>query len=118
MTQFESTTAEIKKSGLQVAFVAAQTRGGVFDPERYFREHSMPYPFLLDEDRAVTKAYGVYQWVGFDGVNIAHPATFVIDARGIVRYIYIGDSQWDRAPIASVLGALRNLQAGPRRARA
>jgi peroxiredoxin len=113
MAQFESNTAEIKNSGLQVAFVAAQTRGGVFDPEKYFREHSISYPFLLDEDRSITKAYGVYQWVGFDGINIAHPATFLIDEKGIARYIHVGDTQWERAPLEDVLNAAAN----PRRTR-
>ena len=115
MAQFESNTAEIKQAGLQAVFIAAQTHGGVLDPEKYFREHSISYPFLLDEDRSVTKAYGVYQWMGFDGINIAHPATFLIDEKGITRYIHVGDTQWERAPLEDVLKAATDLRRTRRR---
>jgi peroxiredoxin len=116
MAQFESNTAEIRQAKLQVVFIAAQSRGGVFAPEKYFQEHAISYPFLLDEDRSVTKAYGVYQWVGFDGVNIAHPATFLIDEKGITRYIHVGDTQWERAPLEEVLSVAEDLRRTRRRA--
>ena len=61
----------------------------------------------LDEDRAVTKAYGLYHRLGVDAINIAHPATLVVDGNGTVRYIYRGDSQSDRAPLEKVLEAVK-----------
>ena len=64
----------------------------------------MSFPFLLDEDRAVTKAYGLYHRLGKDAINIAHPATLVIDSGGTVRYIYRGENQTDRAPLEKVFG--------------
>jgi peroxiredoxin len=64
---------------------------------------------LLDEDRAVTKAYGLHHALGTDAINIAHPATLVIDRGGIVRYIYRGSNQLDRAPLDEVLGALHGV---------
>jgi hypothetical protein len=42
-----------------------------------------------------------------DAINIAHPATLVIDGGGTVRYIYRGDGQTDRAPMEKVLEAVR-----------
>ena len=69
----------------------------------------MPFPFLLDEDRSVTKAYGLYHRFGKDAINIAHPATLVIDSAGTVRYIYRGDDQTDRAPIEKVFEAARKI---------
>jgi hypothetical protein len=45
--------------------------------------------------------------------EIAHPATLVIcrddDRKGVVRYIYRGDNQLDRAPLDEVLRALQQI---------
>ena len=57
----------------------------------------------------MTKAYGLYHRLGMDAINIAHPATLVIDRDRKVEYIYRGDSQTDRAPFDEVLEAVRKL---------
>jgi peroxiredoxin len=44
-----------------------------------------------------------------DAINIAHPATLVIDSGGTVRYIYRGKNQLDRAPMEQVTEAVRKL---------
>jgi peroxiredoxin len=105
MAQFESRKADIEAAGAQVAFLAAEKRDGLWKPERFFAKHPMSFPFLLDEDRAVTKAYGLHHAFGKDAVNIAHPATLVIDRGGVIRYLYRGDNQNDRAPLDEVLKA-------------
>lgn len=92
-----------------LVYVAAQKRHGIWKPEEYLREHPTAFPFLLDEDRAVTKAYGLYHALGHDAIRIAHPATLVLDRSGVVRYIYRGENQVDRAPVEEVLAALRAL---------
>jgi peroxiredoxin len=109
MTQFESRRTEIEATGAQLAFLAAEKRDGVWRPGRFLEKHPIASVFLLDEDRAVTKAYGLHHALGTDAINIAHPATFVIDRGGLVRYIYRGDNQLDRASIDDVLGALLRL---------
>jgi peroxiredoxin len=48
--------------------------------------------------------------MGVDAINIAHPATLIIDRGGTVRYIYRGDNQHDRAPVDDVLKALSQLR--------
>jgi len=65
------------------------------------------FPFLLDESRQITKVYGLYHRIGMDALNIAHPATLVIDRERVVRYIYRGENQHDRAPLDQVLAAAR-----------
>ena len=37
-----------------------------FKPEEFLANNPAPFPFLLDEDRRVTKAYGVYHRLGLD----------------------------------------------------
>ena len=109
MAQFEPLKAELENLAVQVLFVAAEKREGMFKPEKFLEKHPVAFPFLLDEDRSVTKAYGLYHRLGKDAINIAHPATLVIDSGGTVRYIYRGDDQSDRAPIEKVLEAVRKL---------
>jgi len=105
MAQFEPQKEEILRHG-SLVFIAAEKRGGLFKPEKYFEKNPISFPFLLDEDRAVTKAYGVYKAMGIDSINIARPATLVLDASAHIRYLYVGSSQTDRAPIDQVLHAL------------
>ncbi len=107
MAQFESLKSGIEAAGAQGAFIAAEKRDGVWKPGTFLAKHPVSWPFLLDEDRVVTKAYGLHHAVGTDALDIAHPATLVIDQGGVVRYIYRGDNQHDRAPMVEVLAAVR-----------
>lgn len=111
MAQFEPLQSELERTGTKVVFIAAEKRDGMFKPVKFLEKHPVAFPFLLDEDRAVTKAYGLYHRFGKDAINIAHPATLIIDRNGTVRYIYRGDSQTDRAPIEQVTEAVRKLKA-------
>ena len=96
----------MEAAGAQLAFIAAEKRNGAWNPGKFLEKHPISFPFLLDEDRAVTKAYGLHHAFGADALNIAHPATLVIDHAGVVRCIYRGDNQNDRAPLDDVLRAL------------
>jgi peroxiredoxin len=109
MTQFESRRPEIEAAGAQLVFIAAEKRDGVWKPAKFLEKHPIASVFLLDEDRIVTKAYGLHHALGKDAVNIAHPATLAIDRSGLLRYIYRGDNQLDRAPLDDVLAALVGL---------
>ena len=97
-----------------MAFVAAEKRDGVWNPGKFLAKHPIASVFLLDEDRAVTKAYGLHHALGTDALNIAHPATLIIcrdnGSGGSVRYIYRGDNQLDRAPLDEVLKALKEIR--------
>jgi len=107
MAQFESRKQEIAAAGTRLAFIAAEKRDGVWKPGKFLEKHPISFPFLLDEDRAVTKAYGLHHAFGHDALNVAHPATLVTDRGTVVRYLYRGDSQHDRAPMEEVLEAAR-----------
>jgi len=98
---------EIEAAGASLAYIAAQKRGGMFSPEEYLKAHPVSFPYLLDEDRAVTKKYGVYMPVGVDGFNIARMASFVIDARGGVRWIHVAPSQFHPAAVEELLQQAR-----------
>ena len=109
MAQVEPHKEEIGKLGASLAYIAAEKRDGVSKPAKYLSEHPVSFPFLLDEDRSVTKSYGLYHALGHDAFRVAHPATLIVDRTGTVRYIYRGDNQSDRAPVDEVFDALRKL---------
>ena len=66
---------------------------------RYIEETGLPFNILLDEDREVSKAYGVWHRIGVDAWNIARPAVFLIDPSRAVRYSFVADRQ-DEFPAA------------------
>ncbi len=114
MTQFESRRPEIEAAGAQLAFISAEKRDGVWKPGKFLEKHPISSVFLLDEDRAVTKTYGLHHALATDALNIAHPATLVIcrdhDSGGSVHYIYRGDNQVDRAPLDQVLKSVKEIR--------
>ena len=81
----------------------------MFKPSKFLEKNPVSFPFLLDEDRVVTKKYGLYRLIGMDALNIAHPASLVIDRGRTIQYIYRGDNQHDRAPLSDVLVAVKKL---------
>lgn len=109
MAQFEPRKQEIQQFGAQLVFVAAEKREGVWKPVEFLKKHPVGFPFLLDEDRSVAKAYGLYHRLGMDAINIAHPATIVVDRGGTVRFIYRGQGQADRIAVDAVLAVVRKL---------
>lgn len=109
MARVESIKDEIAQARVELAFIAAEKRDGVFKPSKFLEKNPVSFPFLLDEDRVVTKNYGLYHLIGMDALNIAHPATLVIDRDRTIRYIYRGDNQHDRAPLPDVLAAIKKL---------
>jgi len=104
MAQLEPHKDEIEGAG-SLLYIAAEKRGGLFKPEKYFAEHRISFPFLLDENRSVTKAYGIYHRLGRDAINIARPASFIVDRKGILRFVYVSSDQKDRADVNSMLRA-------------
>jgi peroxiredoxin len=104
MAQFEPQKQSL---GAGLAYLAAEKRDGVWSPGKFLEKHPISFPFLLDEDRAVTKAYGLHHALGVDALNIAHPATLVIDPTGVIGYIYRGANQHDRAPLDEVIRAVK-----------
>jgi peroxiredoxin len=111
MVELEKLRNQPWMEGGQLVCIAAEKREGMWEPAKFLQLNPLSYPFLLDEDRAVIKAYGLYHRVGIDAWNIAHPATLVLDRSARVRYIYKGSSQSDRAPMEEVMKALRKVSA-------
>jgi len=110
MAQLEPLAREVENAKAQVVYIAAEKRDGFFKPVKYLAKNPVSFPFLLDEDRSVTKAYGLYHRVGLDAIHIAHPATLVIDRAGTVCYLYRGSTQFDWAPLEQIMEAVKQLK--------
>ncbi len=109
MAQLELLKNEVAQAGAELVYIAAEKTAGVWKPAKFLQSHPVSYPFLLDEDRSVTKAYGLCHRISLDALNIAHPATIVIDRDRKVAYIYRGDSQTDRAPFEQALESVKKI---------
>ena len=65
----------------------------------------LPFPILCDEDRAVIKRYGVWHPIGIDAINMARPASFLIDGlTRAIRFMFVGSTQFERADLETILG--------------
>lgn len=70
--------------------------------ERFAGE--LDFPMLEDKNHKVIDRYGI---LNPDGKGWPHPATYVIDQRGIVRWKFIETDYKKRATNAQILAALR-----------
>ncbi len=109
MAQLESRAAAIAEARAQLVYIAAEKRQGLFRPDKYLATHPISFPFLLDEDRSVSRRYGVYQRLGHDAINIARPATLVVDREGFLQFAYVSENQRDRTRIEEVIALAARL---------
>ena len=61
--------------------------------KRYVEERGLPFFVLVDEERVVTKQYGVWNRLSYDAWNMAKPAVFLIEQSGKIRAIFVGETQ-------------------------
>ena len=73
-------------------FVVVGVHSPEFDSERdienvkrYVREHGITYPVAIDNDFATWKSYNNRYW----------PAMYLIDKQGIIRYVHIGEGEYE-----------------------
>lgn len=72
------------------------------------------FPFLTDPGHQVIDRYGLFNPDDPRGRQIAHPATFVIDKEGVVRWRFIEVDYRMRPSNDDILEALEEVEAGAR----
>lgn len=82
--------------------MACQSRAAV---DAFAAGERLPFPIVADEDRSIARLWGVYVALNLESIHIARPATFAVDAKGIVRYARVSRSQFSRASLDDVLAA-------------
>jgi peroxiredoxin len=60
-------------AGVKLLGVVAQKRTRL---KAWLDRNPLPFPMLADEERAVSRAYGVYVAINFESFRIARPSTF------------------------------------------
>ena len=108
MAQVESSLAQLDRLGASVVFIAAQKREGLFRGKQHVESHQYPFPILFDEDRSVTKTYGVHHMLGVDAVNIARRSTFLVDREGRIQWIAVSPSQFVAPGVPEMLQAIES----------
>jgi len=80
--------------------------------ERVTKESGAPpgFPLLADVDHRVIDRYGLLNPELFRGRTVPHPAVFVIDRSGRVRWKFANTNARIRAENADILEALRQLE--------
>jgi peroxiredoxin len=74
--------------------------------KRHIEDTGLPFDILIDDTRAVMKAYGVWHRVGVDAWNIARPALFIIDRDATIRYAFVADWQTEFPEHATIVDEL------------
>jgi peroxiredoxin Q/BCP len=82
--EFRDNHAQFQKAGAEVVGVSSDSVGS---HERFAKHHGLPFTLLSDAGGHVRALYGVKSTFGLFPGRV----TFVIDRRGVVRYVF--DSQ-------------------------
>jgi peroxiredoxin len=75
----------------------------------YIEETGLPFNILVDQSRAVLKAYGVWHAVGIYAWNIARPALFLIDRSGAIHYSFVADRQDEFPEHEEIMDAIESM---------
>ena len=97
----------LKEKGIQVLGIAGQNLKGI---QSYVDKEGIKIPILSDETREVIKQYEVFVPIKWDSFRIAIPSTYVLDENHVIRYSYIGDSQFDRPALDEIFNIVNEVQ--------
>lgn len=79
--------------------------------KRYKQKRELNFPMLVDEDSAVTIRYDLLnEWEPIRN-KVPHPATYVIDKQGAVRFAEVRQHYVFRTKIKTILEELKKLDA-------
>lgn len=99
--------AAFREAGARVLVVVCEDPGTA---ARYFAAHPSPLTVLVDSERRVARAFGVYHRFGLGAWNIARPASFLIDRAGFLRTVFVARLPIEAAKVDELLATLRALE--------
>ena len=67
-------------------------------------QRGIPFPVLYDTSTQAPRTYGVYNLLG-DG--FVTPATYILDANGVITWKYVASRTYDHASVSTILAQLR-----------
>lgn len=106
--QMERIKADWNLIGSLVSVVGIMRENGEAINE-FLKNNPMPFPLIPDPEAKVIQLHNVYQRFGLNGFRIAYPTTLLIDQNHIVRFCYVGHSQFDRPNLNEIIEELHKL---------
>lgn len=84
--------SQLTDQGAVVIGIVGQDSEAIAD---FLERTPLPFIVLGDEDRAVIKAYNVFNALNIDAFRMAHPSVFIVDPNGIVQFCQVASNQFD-----------------------
>jgi len=83
---FRDNYQSLKKDGFEIIGVSVD---GEASHQKFISKHELPFQLLVDEDKSLVEAYGVWVEKNMYGKKYMGTArtTFVIDADGVIQHI-------------------------------
>ena len=65
-----------------------------FTNKAFAEKNRLPFPILSDHKREVIKTYGLESpnFAGLNGYTVAKRSIFILDEKGVVRYVWVSDN--------------------------
>jgi peroxiredoxin len=91
MCEFRDSMARLIDLDAQVIGISVNDP---FSNKGFAEENRLPFPILSDYKREVIKTYGLelYDFAGLDSYTVAKRSIFILDQKGIVRYVWVSDN--------------------------
>jgi peroxiredoxin len=82
-----------------------------FTNKAFHEENVLNFPLLCDYNREVVKKYDVYHedFAGLKGYTVAKRSVFVVDAAGIIQYVWVTDDPGVMPPYDEIKARLAKL---------
>lgn len=104
--QLNSYYDELLSKGIHIIGIAGQNLKNI---QQFVDKEEIKIPIASDKDRSIIKKYEIFVPIKWDSFQIAIPSTYILDQEHIIRYSYIGDSQFDRPVIEEIENVLKTL---------
>ncbi len=86
----------LKMAGRPLEIVALASAEGPNDVKEFLSKMKLGFPILLDIDGSNTKRWKVF----------ALPTSFLLDAKGQVRYVLTGPTEWDEGEALKIIESM------------
>jgi len=101
---------EFHNRGVEVVAISVDSPA---ESRRLCHSRGYSFPFVSDPNAAVIRQYGVlHPHAGEDGKDIARPAEFLVDSKGVIRWVNLTGDIRVRARPEAVLAAIDRLGLG------
>ncbi len=90
MCEFRDSMARLTNLKAQVIGISVNDP---FSNKAFAEKNKLPFPILSDYKREIIRTYGIesQNFAGLTGYTVAKRSIFVIDEKGIVRYVWVSD---------------------------